>query len=57
MKKREWQDGRQVHTYVISHQLDEHETWLRFILSQHEGTHVIVVMDVSDEIRENAADL
>ena len=37
---------------MISHQLDEHETWLRFILSQHEGTHVIVVMDVSDEIRE-----
>ncbi|MCR0202118.1 bifunctional diguanylate cyclase/phosphodiesterase [[Clostridium] innocuum] len=51
-EKEEWQDGRQVHTYVISHQLDEHETWLRFILSQHEGTHVIVVMDVSDEIRE-----
>lgn len=51
-EKEEWQDDRQVHTYVVSHQLDEQETWLRFILSRHEGTHVIVVMDVSDEIRE-----
>lgn len=51
-EKEEWQEGRQVQTYVVSHQSEDHETWLRFILSEHEGTHVIVVMDVSDEIRE-----
>lgn len=51
-EKEEWQDGRQVQTYVISHMQNEQETWLRFIVSMHEGTHVIVVMDVSDEIRE-----
>lgn len=50
----EVQDEKSVKTYVVQYTLKEQDIskWLRFIISDHKGSGVIVVTDVSDEIEE-----